>query len=280
MKMEEEHPPRLSAMPLYTNLDRIERGLAAQRIGPGDPIRPEQLFALDQWHYHGTDAIAAAARALGLSSQSRVLDIGAGVGGPARYLAHTTGCHVTALELQPELHAIGVDLTRRTGLADCVTHLCGDALAEPLPDAGFDAVVSFLAIVHIPERPRLFDRLARALRPGGGCYIEDLCSRAPFAPRDLEDVRRVVYANSLTSQAEYARDLTAAGFSAVAVTDLTPDWAPFAAERLAAWRQSHAAYASVHGKGAYQAQELFYSVIARLYDSGSLGGVRLVARLP
>ena len=153
-------------MPLYTNLDRIARGLAAQGIGPGDPIRPEQLFALDQWHYHGTEAIAAAARALGLGPQSRVLDIGAGVGGPARYLAHTTGCHVTALELQPELHAIGVDLTRRTGLADRVTHVCGDALAEPLPDAGFDAVVSLLAIVHIPERARLFRRLARALRSG------------------------------------------------------------------------------------------------------------------
>ena len=183
----EENPPRIEAMPLYTNLDRIERGLAAQGIGPGDPIRPEQLFALDQWHYHGTEAIAAAARALGLGPQSRVLDVGAGVGGPARYLAHTTGCHVTALELQPELHAIGVDLTRRTGLADRVTHVCGDALAEPLPDAGFDAVVSWLAIVHIPERARLFRRLARALRSGGGCYVEDLCMHKPFAPRDWED---------------------------------------------------------------------------------------------
>jgi len=272
--------PRIEAMPLYTNLDRIARGLAAQGIGPDDPIRPDQLFALDQWHYHGTEAIAAAARMLGLGPRSRVLDIGAGIGGPARYLAHTTGCHVTALELQPELHAIGADLTRRTGLADRVTHLCGDALAEPLPDAGFDAAVSFLAIVHIPERPRLFERLARTLRAGGGCYIEDLCRRAPFAPHDREDARRVVYAKSLTSQADYARDLTDAGFVNVTVTDLTPDWAPFAAERLAAWRQNHAAYARVHGEGAYEAQELFYTVIARLYDSGSLGGIRLVARRP
>lgn len=280
VEMEERRPPRIEAMPLYTNLDRIERGLAAQGIGPGDPIHPEQLFALDQWHYHGTEAIAAAVRALGLGPHSRVLDIGAGVGGPARYLAHTSGCRVTALELQPELHAIGVDLTRRTGLSDRVTHVCGDALGEPLSDAGFDAVVSWLAIVHIPERARLFRRLARALRSGGGCYVEDLCLHKPFAPRDGEDARRIVYANSLTGQAEYARDLETAGFSDVAVTDLTPDWAPFAAERVAAWRQNHAAYAAVHGEGAYRAQELFYTVIARLYDSGSLGGIRLVARLP
>jgi len=278
--MREDDQPRIEAMPLYTNLDRIERGLAAQGIGPGDSIRPEQLFLLDQWHYHGTDAIAAAAVALGLGPQSRVLDIGAGVGGPARFLAHTTGCQVTALELQPGLHAIGVDLTRRTGLSDRVTHVRGDALAEPLPDAGFDAVVSWLAIVHVPERARLFRRLARALRPGGGCYVEDLCMLKTFASGDREDARRIVFANSLSSPSEYAQDLVAAGFSDVAVTDLTPDWAPFATERLTAWRQNKAAYAAVHGEGAYLAQELFYTVIARLYASGSLGGIRLIARVP
>ena len=51
----------IGSMPLYTHLDRIERGLAAQGIGPKDRFRPEQLFALDQWHYHGTDAIRDAA---------------------------------------------------------------------------------------------------------------------------------------------------------------------------------------------------------------------------
>jgi len=187
-------------MPLYTNLDRIARGLAAHGIGPDDPISSEQLFALDQWHYHGTEAIAAAAHVLGLGPQRRVLDIGAGVGGPARYLAHTTGCHVTALELQPELDAIGVDLTRRAGLADRVTHLCGDALAEPLPDAGFDAVVSFLAIVHIPDRGRLFDGWpVRSAREAAATSKTSACARRSRRATRT-DARRIVYANSLTSR--------------------------------------------------------------------------------
>jgi sarcosine/dimethylglycine N-methyltransferase len=270
----------IGSMPLYTNLDRVEKGLAALGIGPGDAIQPEQLFTIDQWHYHGTDAIRAAAVALGLGPTSRVLDIGSGIGGPARYLAHTTGCHVTALELQPELHRIGADLTRRSGLEQRVAHVCGDALAYPLPVSDFDAAVSWLAVLHIPDRPRLAARIARALRAGGKCYIEDLCMRAPFAPRELADLHGIVHGITVTSPADYAGDLRAAGFAGVATTDLTEDWAPYAADRLRAWRQNHLAYTSVHGEGAYQAQELFYATIARLYDSGSLGGIRLIARMP
>jgi cyclopropane fatty-acyl-phospholipid synthase-like methyltransferase len=270
----------IGAMPLYTHTDRIARGLAAQGIGPGDPIPPERLFALDQWHYHGTDAVRAVTERFALTASSRVLDIGSGVGGPARYLAHTTGCHVTAVELQPELHAIAVDLTRRSGLDDRVTHLCGDALEVPLPDHGFDAAVSWLAILHLADRPRLFARLARALRPGGSAYIEDLCARTPFAPAELRDLREIVFGITVTSIDDYAADAAGAGFTDIVATDLTGDWAPFAATRLQAWRANHAEYARVHGEGAYAAQELFYAVILRLYESGSLGGVRLVARVP
>ncbi|MGE0224791.1 MAG: class I SAM-dependent methyltransferase [Acetobacteraceae bacterium] len=272
--------PLIQAMPLYTHLDRITRGLAARGIGAADPIPPELLFDLDQWHYHGTEAIRFAARRLGLRAGDRVLDVGAGIGGPARFLAHSFGCHVTALELQPELHALGVDLTRRCGLDDRVTHVCGDALVVPLPDASFDAAVSWLALLHLSDRARMFGRLARALRPGGQCLVEDLCMRAPFTPGDLNDLRHVVYGMTVTSPETYADDMRAGGFVDVETTDLTGDWAPFAAERLAAWRADREAYARVHGEGAYAAQERFYAVIAHLYDSGSLGGIRLVARRP
>ena len=118
------------------------------------------------------------------------------------------------------------------------------------------------------------------MKPGGRCYLEDLCQRAAFSPRDLGDLRTVVCGVTVTSPADYAADLSAGGFVDVVTTDLTDDWAPYARERLAAWRRDHDAYARVHGEEAYAAQERFYAVIARLYDSGSLGGVRQVALTP
>ena len=267
-------------MPLYTHLERIERGLAAQGIGPQDRFRPEQLFALDQWHYHGTDAIRDAAAFLQIGPRTRVLDVGSGIGGPARFLAHTTGCHVVALELQPDLHAIGLDLTRRCGLDSRVTHVCGDALTHPIMPSSFDAVLSFLAVLHVADRPALLRRFFAALKPGGRTYIEDLCRHQPFAAGDLDEVRTVVYGQTVTSIADYEGDLGAAGFLDIVATDLTPDWAPFAKQRLAAWQADRANYVGVHGEGAWAAQDLFYRVIDALYRKGSLGGVRLTARRP
>lgn len=270
----------LAAMPLYTHLERIERGLAAQGIGPKDRITPEQLFPLDQWHYHGTEAIRDAAAFLQIGPRTRVFDVGSGIGGPARYLAHTTGCHVVALELQPELHAIGLDLTRRCGLESRVTHVCGDALSHPIMPSSFDVVLSFLAVLHVADRPALMRRFFAALKPNGRAYIEDLCERQPFAAGDLDEVRSVVHGQTVTSIADYESDVGMAGFLDIVATDLTPDWAPFAKERLAAWQANRADYAGIHGEGAWAAQELFYRVIDGLYRKGSLGGVRITARRP
>ena len=67
-----------------------------------------------------------------LSSSHKILDVGSGLGGPARHLAHTTNCSVTCLELQEDLHSEGQDLTRRCNLQEKVTHISGDFLKMDL----------------------------------------------------------------------------------------------------------------------------------------------------
>ena len=104
--------------------------------------------------------------------------------------------------------------------------------------------------------------------------------RAPFAAQDLRDLREVAYGVSVTGIDDHVDDLRAAGFIDVVATDQTADWAPYTTARLAAWQAGRADYGRVHGEGAYAAQETFYAAIARLFESGSLGGVRLTARVP
>ena len=98
-----------------------------------DRLAPEDLAPVDQFHIGGRDATLELAKLAGLAPGLEVLDVGGGLGGPARTLAAEFGARVTVLDLTEEYCRVGEELTRRTGLADRVHFRHGDALASPSP---------------------------------------------------------------------------------------------------------------------------------------------------
>ena len=98
-------------MRLYDQVDRILNELREQGIDDDAPLSVEDLTPFDQYHYHGTEAVDYAAGLMGAAENTDVLEIGSGIGGPARYLAQSKGSRVTALELQPDLNALAASLT-------------------------------------------------------------------------------------------------------------------------------------------------------------------------
>src|SRR5215831_14515857 len=105
-----------------------------------DALTPDDLAPADQFHGGGKKATDRLARLARLTSGMRVLDVGGGLGGPARTLAAEHGCHVTIVDLTESYVRTGEALTKRLGLADRVIHRMGDALSLDLPDAAFDVV--------------------------------------------------------------------------------------------------------------------------------------------
>jgi cyclopropane fatty-acyl-phospholipid synthase-like methyltransferase len=264
-------------MPLYATIDRVHREL--QALGSG-PLEPAQLYAFDQFHYLGTDAVRHAAERLAIESRHHVAEVGAGIGGPARFLAATTGCRVTAIELQPELHDIAVDLTARCGLATRVTHVLGDARTSLPETATFDAAVSWLAIHHILDRPRLLRRIQAALVPAGRVYIEDLYVRAPLSDADARAVLETLYGVTMSSAADYVEDLRRAGFEDVVAEDMTEPWTAFCAARAESWRAARNRHVRVHGEAIYQTLEHFFTSVRQLFEHGGVGGARLTGTVP
>ena len=206
-----------------------------------------------------------------------MLDVGSGIGGPARYLAAQSGCHVTALELQPDLHATGAELTRRCGLEGRVSHRCGDILDGPPRAGAFDAVVSWLVFLHIADRRRLFAACRSALRDGGRMYLEDFSKRREPSAAEWASLDEKVRCTYLPSAAEYGAALAAAGFREVAVEDLSADWTAFTADRLVRFRERRARHVAVYGADVAAGLDDFFATIAGLYADGVLGGVRIVA---
>src|SRR6185369_6363538 len=111
-------------------LDRILAGLkeAGKDV---DHLTIDNLAPIDEFHSRRRLATTELARMLAPMPGQRLLDVGSGLGGPARYLAQVCGCRVTGVDLTAEFVAVANDLARRTGLATQVGFQQGSALALP-----------------------------------------------------------------------------------------------------------------------------------------------------
>lgn len=265
-------------MRLYDQVDRILNELREQGIEDDAPLSVEGLTPYDQYHYHGTKAVDHAAKLMGVSDTDEVLDVGSGIGGPARYLAHSCGSHVTALELQPDLNTLAASLTGRCGLSPKVKHICGNFLEGPLNGQTFDAIMSFLVFLHIPPRAKLLRLCHEALKPGGSMVIEDFTKLAEFTPDEEEALKVKVQCGFVPEPETYRSHLKDAGFEIVAFDDMSHSWKDFTADRLAVFLSRREQNVRVNGEGVTDGLEDFYATVAGLFASGKLGGARIHVR--
>jgi SAM-dependent methyltransferase len=128
---------------------------------------PDDLAPLDQFHGGGKEATRALADQAGVTADMRVLDVGGGLGGPARMLAVEYGARVTVLDLTADYLRTGAMLTARLGLTGQV-HFChGQALALPFADGSFDLVWTQNSGMQLADKGQLYRGFFRVLRAGG-----------------------------------------------------------------------------------------------------------------
>jgi ubiquinone/menaquinone biosynthesis C-methylase UbiE len=139
-----------------------------------DRLTPEDLAPFDEFHVRGREATAELGEGLGLRSGMHVLDVGSGIGGPSRHLAHAHGCRVTGVDLTEEYCRVATMLAARAGLARQVSYREGNAVAMPFEDGVFDAAYTQHAAMNIADKPALYAEVARVLRPGARFGIYDL----------------------------------------------------------------------------------------------------------
>ena len=162
-------------------LDRILAALkeAGKDI---DHLTIDDLAPIDELHSRRRLATQELARMLAPKPAERLLDIGSGLGGPARYLAKVCGCRVTGVDLTAEFVAVAIELARRAGLAAQVEFKQGSALDLPFADGSFDLAWSQNVAMNIADRPRYYAEMRRVLRPGGRLAIQDVAQGPAGAP--------------------------------------------------------------------------------------------------
>jgi cyclopropane fatty-acyl-phospholipid synthase-like methyltransferase len=252
-----------------------------QKDGADTPLAIADLLPLDQYHYLGVAPVEEAARHLKIGAGDRILDIGAGVGGTARYLADKFGCRVTGIELLEHLCTAAGELTRRTGLSDRVAIFQGDILeVEALPIAGqqFDGWVALMVFLHIPQRQQLLRHCHALLKAGGRFYIEDYYLRRQPTETERHALAATVACPYLPSREEYESHLESAGFSALEFVDVTPQWTDWVQQRATQFHAERDRHLAVHGAALVESYDHFYRTVADLFASGAVGGVRLAGQ--
>jgi len=146
--------------------DRLSEALVGDGV---DPLKPslQALAPYDHFHGRGLEATAALAQRLKVAQSDRILDVGSGIGGPARFFADKFGCRVTGLDLTQEFCEVAVRLNKLLGLDAWIAIEQGDALAMPFPDQSFDGAYSMNVSMNIEDKGAFYRELHRVLKPGG-----------------------------------------------------------------------------------------------------------------
>ena len=163
-----DHWSRLAAS--YDGILRAleERGIAADKVSVDD------LHAADMLHMGGLAATDELGALASIAKGNRILDVGSGVGGPARRFASKYGGSVVGIELSETLYETAVKLTNLVGLADDVRFVNGSALSLPFDDCEFDVVTMAHVAMQITEKEQLFGELARVLKPQGRLALHEI----------------------------------------------------------------------------------------------------------
>ncbi len=218
-------------------LQRIEEAL--RRAGLVDVIFSwKDLTPLDQFHVRGLAATRELADALGITAGASLLDVGCGLGGSARFLAATYGCHVTGIDLSLPFIEAARMLSERCELADRVTFLQGNALELPFTDGLFDLAWTQHVAMNIADRVGFYRSIHRVLKPGGRLAIYDVALGEGGPPIFPVPWARKPETSFLLTPEAMRHALADAGFEQVSWTDKTDTARAWVAEMKAKRQES------------------------------------------
>ena len=240
-------------------------------------LEPEDLYQLDQDHYGGLEAVEALARRARIDASSRVLDVCAGLAGPARFIARRWGARVTGIDLNPERAAGARRLTARVGLGRLVQIVRGDAQRLPFSAQAFSAVVSQEGLLHVPDKGGALAECHRVLMSGGRIAFSDWIARPPLADGERRRLEEWMAAVTLQSIDGYKALLARAGFRAIGADDLSAEWIGILRRRLGMYRGLRAETVAKLGQARYDEYDQLYAFFVGLVAAGKLGGARFSA---
>jgi ubiquinone/menaquinone biosynthesis C-methylase UbiE len=237
-------------------LGRLRAALLADGIDPDHPSI-EALAPYDHFHGRGLEATEELADLLTVAQDDHILDIGSGIGGPARYIAQRFGARITGIDLTAEFCEVARHLTEALGLADRVDFKQGDALAMPFAGASFAGAYSMNVSMNIADKAGFYGEIHRVLRPGGWLVLSEIAQGPGGAPAYPTPWARTAESSFLATPQQTRDGLEAAGFSVSSLRETTEQALAYGARSRAmvehGEKPPHRAVQLIHGDLAAEA---------------------------
>lgn len=213
--------------------DRIVQGLKAIGKSPAS-VDLDDLARLDEFHLRGPAATRELIEILDVGADAHVLDVGSGLGGPARRLAKATGCRVTGIDLSEDYCAVGNELTGWLGLSERVRLEPGDATKlKRFAPSSFDAAWTIHVSMNVEDKGSLYASVAHVLKPGAPFVLFDILSAGVEKPQYPAPWAATPEQSFLATVDEMAEHLESAGLSIIEIKDQTSQAFAFLDETIA-----------------------------------------------
>jgi ubiquinone/menaquinone biosynthesis C-methylase UbiE len=201
-------------------LGRLRAALLDDGVDP-DHATIEALAPYDHFLGRGLEATEELADLLTIAPEDHILDIGCGIGGPARYFARRFGARITGIDLTAEFCVVARQLTKLLGLEDRLDFKQGDATAMPFADASFDGAYSMNVSMNIADKAGFYAEIHRVLRPGGWLVLSELAQGPGGAPDYPTPWARTAESSFLATPQQTREGLEAAGFALSSLRETT-----------------------------------------------------------
>jgi ubiquinone/menaquinone biosynthesis C-methylase UbiE len=203
-----------------------------------EDLKTSDLSTVDEFHIRGRKATLELGRQMNLGEDSDVLDIGSGLGGPARTIAQEYGCHVTGIDLTQAFCDAALQLSKWVSIDSRVMFQQGDATSLPFEENQFDTAMTIHVAMNIPAKDKMYAEAKRIIKSDGIFAVYDVLKGEGGDVLFPVPWAREPSINHLVTRDEMEALLTQAGFEILQVNDSTEESHGWFKEMLARMEES------------------------------------------